>query len=457
MATATSRRGSNGPNYSNTNYPNNSNLTNNPGDQTPPGRRAPRRGQPDAPAARRSAPAPNAHPSLYPRPGRIGPLLVIRLVFLEAAVALVAVPLLTKHAFWVVLTGPLAVLCVVGALVGSHGRWIGQLSAVRGEFRERRSQRTDTSGGEAALAPLRETFPALRTANVSSRTGEPVGMVGDGTFLTAVIRVSTRYEPLREPRSAHPLPLGVIAGVLSDERLSVSCLQLVTHTQPAPAPHLQPHALAVRAYQGVMGDVPAQRTTWVAVRLDPQEAAGSIEARGGGAVGIQRTLLTAVQRVASDLEGAGFEATPLSEPDLITAIGTACAVNPQIGITPRAAGATHRTEETKRTWRCDDRWHTSYWLDKLPKLSADSTPHLIAALTSVPTLATSFAVTATRGTGGSVGFSAHVRVAARSEAQLAEAAKALEQRAAKAGAHLTRLDGEQLPGLIATIPLGGEA
>jgi type VII secretion protein EccE len=161
--------------------------------------------------------------------------------------------------------------------------------------------------------------------------------------------------------------------------------------------------------------------------------------------------------VASDLEGAGFDAVPLSEPELITALGTACAVNPQVGTTPRSAGTTHRTAESKRTWRCDDRFHTTYWVDKLPKLASDSTPNLIAALTSVPTLATSFAVTATRGTGGSVGFSAHVRVAARSEAQLAEAAKTLEQRAAKAGAHLTRLDGEQLPGLVATIPLGGEA
>jgi type VII secretion protein EccE len=213
----------------------------------------------------------------------------------------------------------------------------------------------------------------------------------------------------------------------------------------------------VRSYQTVVGDVPAQRTTWVAVRLDPQDAAGAIEARGGGTVGVQRTLLTAVQRVASDLEGAGFDATPLSEPELITALGTACAVNPLVGTAPRSAGTAHRTEETKRTWRCDDRWHTSYWVDKLPKLSADGTPQLIATLTSVPTLATSFSVTATRGTGGSIGFSAHVRVAARSEAQLVEAAKALEQRAAKAGAHLTRLDGEQLPGLVATIPLGGEA
>src|SRR5581483_2798718 len=314
MATAaTTNRGSNGP------Y--------NPG--TPDGgRNSGRRGggrsqSGGGSGAQRSAPV-RAQAAIYPRPGRIGRLQVIRLVFLEAAAALVAVPLLTKHTFWVALTLPIAALCVVGALAGSHGRWLGQMSLVRGEYRERRSQNVDASGGEAALAPLRETFPGLRTVTISSRSGEPVGMIGDGTFLTAVIRVGSRTEPLRAPRTAQPLPLGAIAGVLADDKLSASCVQIVTYTQPAPAPHLPPHALAVRSYQEVMGDVPGQRTTWVAVRLDPQEAMGAIEARGGGAVGTQRTLLTAVQRVASDLEGAGFEAVPLSEPELITALGTAC-------------------------------------------------------------------------------------------------------------------------------------
>jgi type VII secretion protein EccE len=396
-----------------------------------------------------------ADAGIHPRPGRIGPVLVIRVVLLEAAAALVVAPLMTKHVVWAAAGAPFAALCVFGALAGSKGRWFGQWSLVRGEYRERRARHDAgaTGGGEAAIAPLRETFPALRTTSVSTRNGEPVGMIGDGTFLTAVVRVEARDEPLRAPRTTHPLPLGVVAGVLSDDRLSASCVQIVTHTQPAPAPYLPPHSLSVRSYQSVTEDVPAQRTTWVAVRLDPQQASGAIEARGGGAIGAQRTLLTAVQRVASDLEGAGFEAALLSEPELITALGTACSV----GAAPRAAGAARRTEESRRVWRCDDRWHTSYWVDRLPKLSADSTPDVVAALTSVPTLATALSVTATRGTGGSVGFSVHVRVVARSEAQLGEAAKGLEQRAAKAGAGLSRLDGEQLPGLIATIPLGGEA
>jgi type VII secretion protein EccE len=392
--------------------------------------------------------------SLHPRPGRIGPIQVVRVVLLEAAAALILAPLLTKHTVWVVITLPIATLCAIAALAGSNGRWLGQWSLVRGEFRERRTRRDAiAAGGDAALAPLRETFPALRTAGVSTRNGEPVGVIGDGTFLTAVVRVAAREEPLRASRAAQPLPLGVVAGVLSDERLAASCVQIVTHTQPAPAPHLPQHALAVRSYQSLTEDVPAQRSTWVAVRLDPQLAPAAIEARGGGTVGAQRTLLTAVQRAASDLEGAGFDAAPLSEPELITALGTACSV----GAAPRAAGTLRRTEESRRTWRCDDRWHISYWVDKLPKLGLDTTPDLIATLTSVPTLATALSVTATRGTGGSIGFSMHVRIAARSEAQLGEAAKELEQRAAKAGAGLRRLDGEQLPGLVATIPLGGEA
>ncbi len=61
-----------------------------------------------------------------------------------------------------------------------------------------------------------------------------------------------------------------------------------------------------------------------------------------------------------------------------------------------------------------------------------------------------------KGTGDAVAFSCFIRIAAGSENQLGESGKLLEQRAAQAGAGLTRLDGEQLPGLVATVPLGGE-
>ena len=417
---------------------------------------------------RRSAPAASAADRLptsrgatvragfQPRPGRLGPVLLIRLIFLEAALALVLAPILTGKTMWLAGTAPFAVLSVIGMLGGSKGRWLGQASQVRGEYRERREVRAGLPGGEAALAPLRETYPGLRTSTLSSRNGEPVGMIGDGTFLTAVIRVAARHEPLRDARRTSPLPLGVVTSVLNDPQLSASCVQIVTHTQPAPNQQLPPHALAVRSYQMLAGDVPAQRTIWVAVRMDPQECAMAIEARGGGVLGAQRSLLTLAQRVASEIEGAGFESMLLSEPELISALGIACVVNPMVGTAPGTTQTARRTAESKRTWRCDDRWHTSYWVDRLPPLAGDTTPDLVAGLTGLPTLSTTLAVTATRGIGEAIGFSVHVRTSARSEAQLTEAAKALEQRADKLGASLSRLDGEQLPGLIATIPLGGQ-
>lgn len=395
----------------------------------------------------------SANPGFQPRPGRIGSLPLVRLILLEAAAAFAATPFLLHKPMAIAGTGPAALLCVVGAVGGSRGRWLGASRLVHADYKERQDQRQPASG-ESALAPLRETFPALRTATVATRGGEPVGVIGDGTFLTAVIQLDSRGEPLREAREAHPLPIGAVASALADTQVPVAGVQLITHARPAPAPHLPRQSLSVRSYQSLGANVPAQRTTWAAVRLDPEQAQGAVQARGGGAIGAQRALLTAVQRVASQIEGAGFEATILSEPELISALGTACNAI-QVAVNP-AATAHRRTEETRRYWRCDGSWHTTYWLDKPPTFTERTSPDFFAAVGSLPALATSVAVNLAKGTGNSVAFSCFIRIAAGSEAQLNESGKVLEQRADQAGAGLTRLDGEQLPGLVATVPLGGE-
>ena len=395
----------------------------------------------------------SADPGFQPRPGRIGSLPLVRLILLEAAAALAATPFLLHKPMVLAGTGPAALLCAIGAIGGSRGRWLGASRLVHADFKERQEQR-QPAAGESALAPLRETFPALRTATVATRGGEPVGVIGDGTFLTAVIQLDSRGEPLREQRQAHPLPVSAVAAALSDAQVPVASVQLITHSRPAPAPHLPRQSLSARSYQGIGGTVPAQRTTWAAVRLDPEQAQGAVEARGGGTAGAQRALLTAVQRVASQIEGAGFEATILSEPELISALGTACNVT-QVAVNPTAA-AHRRTEETRRYWRCDGSWHTTYWLDKPPTFTDRTSPDFFATVSALPALATSVAVNLTKGTGDSVAFSCFIRIAAGSEQQLTESGKVLEQQAGKAGAGLTRLDGEQLPGLVATVPLGGE-
>jgi hypothetical protein len=80
---------------------------------------------------------------------------------------------------------------------------------------------------------------------------------------------------------------------------------------------------------------------------------------------------------------------------------------------------------------------------------------LTALLTSTPVMATTFALTAARGALNSPALTGYVRLAARSENELVAARRILEGRSGTARASLVRLDREQLPGLLATLPLGG--
>lgn len=70
-------------------------------------------------------------------------------------------------------------------------------------------------------------------------------------------------------------------------------------------------------------------------------------------------------------------------------------------------------------------------------------------------MASVFSLTAGRGTHGAWALTGHVRLASRSENELEAAQQELEGRARSAKAGLVRLDREQLPGLLATLPLGG--
>lgn len=117
-----------------------------------------------------------------------------------------------------------------------------------------------------------------------------------------------------------------------------------------------------------------------------------------------------------------------------------------------------RTEESSRSWRCDNRRHTTYWVRRWPQLGGSdgpSLPQLVALLTAVPALATTFSLTLRRGERQDVSLCGHLRVTGRGDDELVAARRSLEDAARRAGAGLNRLDREQLPGVLATLPLGG--
>ncbi|MGA5704772.1 type VII secretion protein EccE [Peterkaempfera bronchialis] len=464
--------------------------------QTAPERRSAPQGRPPQPPSpadarsrrRRAAAEPGPAPltpvsvRVHPRAGRLGPIRLQQLVLIEVAAALVAVGWTVGRTMAGAMAVPAALLLVI-ALVPMRGRslpeYLGTVLALRARRRAAPGNVPPT-GTDPGIAPALEIDPALRTCTHATETDgggsgqrrarRETGMVGDSTFLSAVLLVQAKDEPLRPLRTARPLPLSVLTSALQVDDITLESVQVVQHTQPAPAPHLPEQALAARAYQQLPEgpSTPSLRLTWVSLRLDPERAAAAVLARGGGETGTRKALQRAADQLAARLAGAGFTATVLDERELISALATSTCVNPLATAGRQGtgggagAGNTRRTQEGRRFWRVDDRWHTTYWISRWPQLSRPggsggrtTAPDLVNLLTGLPVLASTFSLTASRGTGGAVAVTGHLRLTARSESEVTQVGRLLESRAQSTGTGLVRLDMEQAPGMLATLPLGG--
>ncbi len=360
--------------------------------------------------------------------------------------------------------GAVAVVLAALALIRRRGRslpeWIATARASRAR-RKRAATFEVPSGTEPGLTPALECDPALRTYSYGVRDRRPVGIIGDGTFVTAVVQVEADATALRAERSRRPLPLAVVRDALEVDGIRLESAQVVLHTQPAPALHLPPQSVAVTNYAPLQEQTgaPAVRITWIALKLDPELCPEAVAARGGGLLGAQKCVVRVADHLASRLTGAGFRATVLDEEELISAIATSACANPLV---TAEAGRTdrrdRRTEESSRSWRCDNRRHTTYWIRKWPSLGGaqgTSLHQFVAQVTGVRALATTISLTLAPGDRREMSLSGHLRVTGRSAEELTAARRALEASARDAGAALARLDREQLPGVLATLPLGG--
>ncbi|MET8983656.1 type VII secretion protein EccE [Streptomyces sp. NPDC004539] len=400
---------------------------------------------------------------LKSRSGQAGAFRLQRLVLLEiAAAALVVGWAVNTVAFAV--AGVLAVCLVLVAFVRRRGRtlpeWVATAWALR--TRQRRAATTGIPAGtEPGLAPAVECDPTLRTYTYAGRDRRPVGVVGDGTFVTAVLQVEADSTALRVERDRHPLPLRLVYDALEVDGIRLESAQVVLHTQPAPALHLPQQSVAIANYAPLQEQTgaPAVRITWIALKLDPELCPEAVAARGGGLTGAQKCVVRAADQLASRLTGAGFRATLLDEEELTSAIATSAHANPLVTAEAgRTEARERRTEESGRGWRCDNRRHTTFWVRRWPALGgsrAPSLPQLIALVTAVPALATTFSLSLTRGERQSVSLAGYLRVTGRSDAELVAARRALQGAARHTGMGLVRLDREQVPGMLATMPLGG--
>lgn len=400
---------------------------------------------------------------LRSRPGQAGSFRLQRLVLVELAAAV----LLVGWAVGMMALVPAAVVAVtllLLAFVRRRGRTLPEWLATARELRARQKRAASTlipPGTEPGLVPAVECEPALRTHSYGPRDRRPVGIVGDGTFVTAVLQVEADATALRAERTRQPLPLGLVRDALEVDGIRLESAQIVLHTQPAPALHLPQQSVAVANYLPLQEQTgaPAVRITWIALKLDPELCAEAVAARGGGLVGAQKCVARVADHLSSRLAGAGFRARVLDEEELIAALATSACANPLVTAEAgRSEARERRTEESGRSWRCDNRRHTTYWIRRWPQLGGDrgeSLPQFVARVTAIPALATTFSLTLARGERQDVSLCGHLRVTGRGDDELVAARRALDGAARQAGAVLARLDREQLPGMLATLPLGG--
>lgn len=407
------------------------------------------------------APGPFA-PHLKAGSGHFGAFRFRQVLLVEAAAAVLLVGW-AVHPLVLVPAALVASLLVLLAVVRRRGRSLPEWLATARALKARQRKAAETvipPGTEPGLAPAVECDPTLRSYTYRGRDRRAVGIIGDGTFVSAVLQVEADATALRADRSRQPLPLGLVRDSLEVDGIRLEGAQIVLHTQPAPAIQLPQQSVAVSNYAPLQAQTgtPAIRITWIALKLDPELCPEAVAARGGGLLGAQKCVVRVADHLASRLTGSGFRTTVLDEQELITAVATSACANPLV---TAEAGRTEtpqrRTEESGRNWRCDNRRHTTYWVRRWPQLGGrgPSLPQLVGQLTALPALATTFSLTVARGVRQEVTVTGHVRVTGRGDDELVVARRALEHAARQAGTGLARLDREQVPGVLATLPLGG--
>ena len=376
-----------------------------------------------------------------------------QLVLVEAAAALVLLGLTAGPVPSAGCVGG-AVALLAAALPRRNGLTLAGQLRLRAAARNRRRHPGPVDPGtDPALVPLLECAPGLRTVRHTPEAGpararrehREIGMTGDGSFLSAVIQVEPVDTPLRPAPGDCLLPLDLLAAGLVVEDVVLSSVQAVQFSRPAAAPQLPGEPPPVRGHQELPHGMPAPglRRTWVAVRLDPDLCRGAVAARGGGERGARRALQRAADQLAARLGGAGLRATVLDAAGAVAALTATACGHP-------AAGPGRRTSETVRAWRCDDRWHTTYWISHWPRTG----PGPVGQLGS-HSVDTTTSLTIRQHRPGELSLTGMVRITSSGEHELERAAKELEAQAANAGAALVRLEHEQAPGLLATLPLGG--
>lgn len=326
-------------------------------------------------------------------------------------------------------------------------RWFGVWNA----HRKRNSAARPGAPHDPALAPIREWLPDLAVTAVAGRRGQPdVGVVYDGSGYTFVLGAST--EELISSADPVGIPLGALANLGDAEGIRIASAQLIVRTFPAPSPALGAYGAQLAQSYTEINTAPAPATVawWVAVRLDPGVAGTGLTLDGEDAEAMRRGLRTSIGWATKVLSSSGLPCRPLGENELREVLALTLSIDPHY--IPQSV-RNRRTAETWRGWKCDGIAHATGWVRSWPRSGLAAAPRLFAAMAALPFAATA-ALTLSWTPENVIRTSTFVRIGAENPKHARAAFKQLSKYASRGKVSLARLDGEHVPGVLATIPLG---
>ncbi|WP_433230733.1 type VII secretion protein EccE [Micromonospora sp. CA-248260] len=330
----------------------------------------------------------------------------------------------------------LAVLAAVGAVVLAGlawGRWRGRwLFAWWGTATGYLTRRRGLPRDAAPAALLDLVLPGAVLGPVELADG-PAGVIDDGTGLTVLLDLGDPGDLLGD--RPHPLPApGTLLPPAGTAQPPVR-VQVLLHAVPAPAAGVAGGAAGTSYRQLTEGRLPGQEHALLAVRV--------LRAPGWSDSDLRRALAGTVRRIGRRV--GPVPARPLGEHAALRVLGELA--HHEAGQPVRENWSTVRTGGLHQATFRWDRW---------PDARVDPGRRLVARLLALPATATSVSLCAGPQSGGDTApppAELTVRLAAPTPAGLALAAEGLCRLAADAGGELRRLDGGQLPGLAATLPL----
>ena len=324
----------------------------------------------------------------------------------------------------------LAVVVLALAWLRLRGRWVFEWIGVASRFNGRPHAAAPST---APTALLQFVAPGARIEQ-TDLAGDPAAVIVDGLGLTAVLELGDPAGLLAEEVAALPTPATLLPAAGPEQPPVL--VQLLLSGAPAPSLRAGAGTPANSYRQLTEGRLLGHSRALLAVRV--------LRSEGWTEEELRRALSGLVRKLVRRL--ASVPARPLGE---AAALRVLTELAHDDGTGPAAV-------ETWPVLRVGGLAQTTYRLHRWPDLRVETSRRLVSRMLTLPAAATTVSLTAgPRPVHGPTPIDLTVRLAAPDPASLGAAGQALRKVLAAEHAHARRLDGEQLPGLAATLPLGG--